>query len=354
MTAGATQTGTAGARPGKAARRAFIAFVVLALMVWVGIAVGANARAPGVVGIAAAIVGGMSAAVLTVAIGGWIALKLAEPAPVALASAPPANSDPAIAPALAALEAAQRPISRLMVERSAWRTPTLAAVAVAVWCFLVLIGASGGVFDFSIILLGAGLAGYGWSHQEAAIQLAEAYGQHGIATLAAAQGDLGWRKPSPVDLSRLRTEGVLPPSSAAISAGEIAGTWRGVSLRLAPIRTKPLPDQNTTFTGLLVEFDAPHLSAASMEDLVARYPRLAIRLSQLAATPGFGPPASAASGSRVSIAIPETARPRVFDPPSVAGAKAAAPRLARVRQVLSAVTGLADVLAEPAAAASQS
>ena len=343
--------------PNKAARAAFIAFAFLALMVWVGIAVGANVRAPGVVGLAATVVGGLSAAVLTLAAGGLIALKLAETPRVDGVSTSVASGDPKLTPALLTVEGAQRPIHRRMVERSAWRTPLFAAVAVAAWCVLVLLGASGGVFDFSIILLGGGLAGYGWSWREAARELADVYLQRGVGGVAAAQGDLVWRKPTPIDLARLRTERVLPPASEAMSAGEIAGAHRGVALRIAPIKTKSLPDQTggdkQAFTGLLIELEAPHMSVSSIEEAVQAYPRLAAHINQLAAMEGFGAPASGASGGRISVALPETARPRVFDPPSGVNARSAAKRLSRLRDVIAAATSLADAMAPPARDLSQ-
>lgn len=351
MTSDATHSALA-THPYKAARAAFIAFAVLAVMVWVGIAVGANVRAPGVIGLAATVVGGLSAAVLTLAVGGLIALKLAETPVVASGAVAPAGSDPAVVTAWAAVEDAQRPITRRMVERSSWRTPVFAAVAVAAWCVLVLLGASGGVFDFSIILLGGGLAGYGWSHREAASELSDVYLQRGVGTLAAAQGDLVWRKPTRIDLGRLRAENVLPPASEAASAGEIAGTHRGVAIRIAPIKTKPLQDKaaaDGAFTGVLIELEAPHMSVSSLEEAVLAYPRLAIRISQLRAMPGFGAPASGSAGGRVSIAVPETSRPRVFDTPSAGDAKMAATRLSRIRDVIAAATGLADAVATQAA-----
>lgn len=346
MTADATHPATPKSA-GKAARAAFIAFTILAIMVWVGIAVGANVRAPGVIGLAAAVFGGMSAAVLTLAVGGWIALKLAETHGADRAASTIPQADPSIAPALAAVERAQRPVIRRMIERSAWRTPLFAAIAVAAWCVLVLIGASGGVFDFSIILLGGGLAGYGWSHREAAKDLADLYLQHGAGALAATQGDLIWRKPTRIDVARLSSEKVLPPSSEIASPGEIGGTYRGVVMRIAPIKTKPLPETtaaNGAFTGLLIEFEAPHITHASLEAAIAADPRLAVRIGQFGAIAGLGAPVSSIAGGRISIAAPETIRPRVFDPPPANDTKAAAKRLTRIQQVIAVATGIADVL----------
>lgn len=340
-----------GTGPSKAARSAFMAFAVLAVMVFAGIAVGANVRAPGVIGLAATVVGGLSAAVLTLAAGGLIALKLAA-THAATPEIDTAGFDPALAPALADLATAQHPITRRMIERSSWRTPLFASAAIAAWSVLVLLGAPGGVFDFSIILLGGGLAGYGWSHREAARELADLYLQRGVNTLAATQAGLGWRKPAPVDLSRLRSDRVLVGAASLTSSGEIAGAHRGVALRIVPVKTRPLPDQASNaagaFTGLLIELEAPHLNVASMEEAAIAWPRLAIRISHLGSIAGFGAPISGASSGRIAIALPETSRPRVFDPPSGAGAKAAAPRLMRVQQVIAAATSLADAVAAPA------
>lgn len=357
MTADATHpappSATATRPSSKAARAAFWSFTLLAVMVWIGIAVGANVRAPGIIGLAAAIFGGMSAAVLTFAIGGWIALKLAE-APRAPAALDIATPDLTIVPALAAIESAQRPTIRRMVELSAWRTPLFASVAVAAWCVLVLLGASGGVFDFSIILLGGGLAGYGWSHREASKELAELYLQRGAGTLAP---DLAWRKPTRIDLARLRTEHVLPPAAEAFSPGELAGVHRDVTIRIAPIHTKPMADKATAtdgvFTGLLIELEIPQLTHASLEAAVAADPRLAVRIGQFGALFGLGTPVSSVTPGRLSIAVPENARPRVFDPPSAGDIKTAAKRLPRIQQVITAATGIAEVLASQPDGASQ-
>ncbi|MEQ1785404.1 MAG: hypothetical protein ABMA14_28995, partial [Hyphomonadaceae bacterium] len=101
--------------------------------------------------------------------------------------------------------------------------------------------------------------------------------------------------------------------------------------------------------GVLIELEAPHMSVSSLEEAVLAYPRLAIRISQLRAMPGFGAPASGSAGGRVSIAVPETSRPRVFDTPSAGDAKMAATRLSRIRDVIAAATGLADAVATQAA-----
>jgi len=177
------------------------------------------------------------------------------------------------------------------------------------------------------ILLGGGLAGYGWSWaRERRAELAE--------RLSAARRRRRCRRSGrscsgasqhQIDLARLRTERVLPPASEAMSAGE---SCRRASRR----RSAHCTDQDKVPAGpdwrrqaglyrSLIELEAPHMSVSSIEEAVQAYPRLAARINQLAAMEGFGAPASGASGGRISVALPETARPRVFDPPSGVNAK---------------------------------
>ena len=349
MTTDAVPQTTPQPRPATGAARAtFIAFIVLAIMVWVGIAVGANTRTPGVIGLAAAVFGGFFAAVLTAAIGGWIALKLAE----GLHDAPPATADAFnhdLAPALRDLDDAQRPVAKHMIEQAAWRTPAFAALGVAGWSVLVLLGLPGGVLDFSLVLLLAGLAGYGWTRLKAGREQAQLYLQHGVGTLVSVMGGLVWRKASGIDLRALQAAGILPRAAESGATGEVAGVHAGVAIRVAPLATRPPQgaDKATgaSFNGLLIELDAPHLFAESMEALAAAHPAAPVRIGQLATLPGFGAPVSAASGSRVLIALPERTKPRLFAPPLLAGSAAAAPRLARIRQLVAAVQRIADAFA---------
>lgn len=332
-----------------AARAAFIAFLALAAIVWVGIAVGANVRAPGVVGLVGAVLGGFFAAVLTAAIGGLIALKLAEGAHDTPPAAPDAFN-PDLAPALRALGEAQRPISRRMVEQAAWRTPAFAAAGIAAWSLLVLVGFPGGVLDFSLILLLAGLAGYGLTRLSAWREQSDAYLQRGVGTLAGSTGNLVWRKATAIDLKALQSAGILPRAADSGATSEIAGVHAGVSIRIAPLSTRPPQGADTAtspaFNGLLIELDAPWLSAASMEALAAAYPAVPVRIGQLAALPDLGAPLSAVTGARILIAVPERPKqPRLFAPPITPGSSAAAPRLARIRQLVAAVQHIADALA---------
>lgn len=332
-----------------AARAAFIAFIALAAMVWIGIAVGANVRAPGVVGLVGAVLGGFFAALLTVAIGGGLALKLASGAHNTPPTAPDAFN-PELAPALRALGDAQRPITKHMIEQAAWRTPAFAAAGIAAWSLLVLVGLPGGVLDFSLVLLLAGLVGYGLTRLSAWREQSDVYLQRGVGTLAGSLGNLVWRKATAIDLKALQAASILPRAANSGATGEIAGVHSGVTIRIAPLSTRPPQgaDKSTSpaFNGLLIEIEAPHLSVASMEALASVHPAVPVRIGQLAALPGFGAPVSAATGPRILIALPERPKqPRLFAPPLLPGSSAAAPRLARIRRVIAAVLHIADALA---------
>lgn len=336
---------------GHAMRAAFLAFAVLAVAIWIGIAVGANARTPGAVGLAATVFGGLFASVLTLAIGGGIALKLGTAQTVQPVERGDVGArDPDLAPALAELEALQPPVARRLRERAAWRAPLGASAGVALWCAVVTLGAPGGVFDFAAVILGGGLAGYGWALAQAARENAGIYSQRAVAVLATGLGALTWRDTTTLDLAGLRREGLLPAASGVKTGGEIAGAHGGLNLRIMPVETIPPSgaDKASAFKGLLVEFEAPHVAAGSLDALATARPSVPALIEQLSTLPGLGKPARAMVDGRLVLAIPETVAPRVFAPPSLPGASAAATPLARLRQVIGAVLHVAEALAGPA------
>jgi hypothetical protein len=350
MRQGATQQAQAAESSGGGAMRAaFLAFAVLAIVVWIGIAIGANTRTPGVVGLAATVFGGLFAAVLTIAIGGAIALKLGS-APAPLAVRPLSDTPyPELAPALVELETLQHPIARRTVERAAWRAPLGASVGIAIWSAIVAMGAPGGVFDFAAVMLGGALAGYGWALAKGARENADIYSQRAVDVLIGGLGAFNWRKTAAVDLERASRAGLLPAASGVKTSGELDGAHAGLALRITPIETIPPSgaDKTSAFKGLLVEIEAPHLRAASMEELATTKPTVPALIEQLSTLPHLGAPRCAVVDGRLMLAIPETGAPRVFDPPSQPGARHAAPRLARIRQVLGAILHVTDALAAP-------
>ncbi len=344
------QQAVTGSSGGRAMRAAFLAFAVLAAVVWIGIAIGANARTPGVVGLAATVFGGLLAATLTIAIGGAIALKLgaAEMAPPAVRNAIDFPY-PELAPALAELEAFQHPVARRLVERTAWRAPLGASVGIALWSAVVAGGAPGGVFDFAAVMLGGALAGYGWAQAQAARENADIYSQRAVNVLVGGLGAFKWSQSASVDLAKLRNAGLLPLAAGVKTTGQVAGGHAGLSVRITPVETIPPSgaDKASAFKGLLVEIEGPHLDAASMEELAAATPAIPALIKQLSTLPNLGAARSAIADGRLLLVIPETGASRVFDPPSQPGPRAAAPALARIRQVVGAVLHVKDVLAAP-------
>jgi len=337
---------TAPAPHHKAAKTALIAFLLLATVVWIGVAVGVNTRAPGIVGLAAAIFGGLFSAVLTATIGGWIALKLAQPDSGRPHADEIALADPLLAPALAELDRLQRPIKQRRIERAAWRAPVGASIGVALWSALVLAGAPGGVLDFMATLLVGGLAGYVWTQREAQREAAEAYAGRPIEILAADAGGLDWRRTATVDPARLRATGVLRSTTALTTGGELSSQHAGASLRILPLNTASPQggDRAAGFEGLLVEIETPGVDIQGMEQLAQARPGVIALIEQIATLPGLHAPTCAMADGRLTLAIPESLKPRVFDAPGEMGVRAAAPHLARIRQVIGAVLPIAAAL----------
>lgn len=331
----------------RAARAALIAFLVLAAVVWVGIAVGANTRAPGIVGFAAALLGGLFSAVLTATIGGWIALKLAQPDAGRQPADEIARVDPLLAPALAELDRLHRPIAQRRIARAAWRAPAGASIGVAFWSVLVLLGAPGGVLDFMAALLAGGLAGYVWTRRDARREAAEAYAGQPIGILAAGAGGFVWRRAASLDAARLRATGVLPTGGTVTTGGELSGQHAGASVRILPVKAVPPQGGGRMdgFEGLLVEIEAADVACEGMEQLAQARPGVIALIGQISTLPGLGAPTCALADGRLTLAIPETLKPRIFDAPAETGAPPAAPRLARIRQVIGAVLPVAAALA---------
>jgi hypothetical protein len=353
MTLGAAEQSEEAARPDAGAMRAaFLAFAVLAAVLWIGIAIGANARTPGVVGLAATVFGGLFASVLTVAIGGAVALGLGS-SPGETTRPPVDSPDPVLAPALAELEAGQGPVAIRLRKRAAWRAPLGAAAGIALWCVVVTLGAPGGVLDFSAVILGGGLGGYGWALAQAARENREVYLTRAIDVLASGLGALNWRSKASIDAARLRAAGLLPASAASLkSQGEVAGVHAGLQLRITPVETV-LPqgaDKTSAFKGLLVDIDTAQIAAETIEALLASRPSLGALIAQLSTLPQLGAPRSAMMSDNLLLLIPETGTPRVFDPPAQARAQAAIPALARARQVIGAVLHVVEAVAAPAQA----
>lgn len=377
-------------RPAPIGRTVFIAFMGLAIVAWIAIAIASNTRAPGVVGFLGAMFGGIFVFVLIAAVGGWVALKLSEPAAAAkIAIAIPEGADPALAPHLAELETYRADVMRQVKERSAWRVPLAMAVGLAMWTAFVLGGHEGGVADYIFVMTMFGIAGYLWVSHELTLKYATLYREKVLPKLAATFGDLSWRRASKPDLARLKAEKVFRGDFTTTVENEIAGMYRGLNLSLVEVRLRsdPKVEDKWAFDGLLVRIvlarDTGATTAviadgatlgnlrdrllangrqrAALEDseferlyetysdnpAAARallHPALVAALKRLRQHPRFGPPMLFCLGAELTLAIPRAARREFFAPPGFGSATASTETLVRLREDIAAVLPVADAL----------
>jgi Protein of unknown function (DUF3137) len=379
--------------PAQIGRVVFIAFLGLAAIAWIGIAVGANARMPGIVGMVTAIFGGFFLAVLIAAIGGWIALKLSEPY-VARRSSPIGTEGlgPEMSAILFDLESEQQEAIRQVKERSAWRVPACAAVGLCIWTLLALAGAPGGAVDFVVVMLLGAIAGYVWSSREQSREHAAFYTARILPRLAASFGEITWRRAVMPDLNKLREEQVFPTYVSASAGAELAGTYRGLAVHIVELKLDAPGDgkkTETAFDGLLIDISLKHDAGAAIlggadggafgnfsgrmtansrprvalddpefervyqvhspDADAARallHPALRQALLRLARLQDFGAPALMASGRRLVIAAPKVAPASLFAAPGYAQADASRNTLLALREDIAAVLAVADAAAE--------
>ena len=217
-------------------RVVFIAFLGLAAIAWIGIAVAANSRTPGVVGLATSVFGGFFVALLIAAVGGWVALKLSEPrkpyAPEVMSADEVGGEMHAI---LTDLERYRQDIAQQVKERSAWRVPACAGVGLCAWTLLALTGAPGEAMDFIVVIIVGGFIGYFWSMRELSLQYEKLYRERVLPRLAASFGEITWRNAVMPDLARLKAEHVFRNFGEAIATNELAGTYRGLPINIVAV-----------------------------------------------------------------------------------------------------------------------
>ncbi|RYG34837.1 MAG: DUF3137 domain-containing protein, partial [Burkholderiales bacterium] len=339
-------------------RVVFTAYLGLAAIAWIGIAVAANARTPGLIGFATSIFGGFFVALLIAAIGGGIALKLSEPRAARRAPAMPGDEpNGEMRAILGDLEGYRQDIYQQVVERSAWRIPACAGVGLCVWTLLALVGAPGGALDFVLVMIFGGLVGYIWSIHEQTREYSKVYRERVMPRLAASFGEITWRDAVMPDLARLKAEHVFQSYGEVRATNELAGTYRGLPINIVELKLMS-PDEKQkepVFDGLLIDIDLRRdtgattaaLSEAGSRGLApvdgkqrveiaqpgfeqaydvystdpeaARAllsPALTDRLLKLGERGDFGRPTLLCSGSRLTVAAPKVEGRPLFEPPS--------------------------------------
>lgn len=355
MTSQAAQEIAGKARPAaQIGRVVFIAFIGLAAIAWIGIAVGANARTPGLVGLATSVFGGFFVALLIAAVGGGVALKLSEPRRQVRPLLATGNHGPEMQAILNDVEVYRQDILRQSTERTAWRAPACAAVGLCAWTLIAMAGAPVGALDFLAVMTGGGLVGYGWSLHEATRQYAATYRARVLPRLAASFGEITWRPPVMPDLQRLRSSGLFPAFSDPKAEGELAGTHRGVAVHIVDLHLAAYGDDRKAppaFTGLLVDVDLKREhsdTSATIEGvatLEATHPGLQERIDRLGVLEGFGRPKAVASGNRLTIALPRTAKTSAFHTPAFGNATAGPEALTQLRTAIAAILDVVETLA---------
>lgn len=372
-------------------RVVFIAYLGLAAIAWIGIAVAANSRTPGVVGFAMSIFGGFFVALLIAAVGGGIALKLSEPrAPQTAPATPNEEPDNETRAILNDLEAYRQDVYQQVVERSAWRVPACAGVGLCVWTLLALVGAPGGALDFALVMIFGGLVGYIWSTQEQSREYSRMYRERVMPRLAASFGEITWRNAVMPDLTHLKAEHVFQSYGDVRVTNELAGTYRGLPINIVELKLMS-PDEKQkapVFDGLLINIDLrrdtgattaalsePAASAhkpkgkqrveiaeSSFEQAYDVYstnpdaarallnPELTKRLMKLGERGDFGRPTLLCSGSRLTVAAPKIEGRPLFEPPSFTKPEDNRDTLLKLRGDIEAVLRLADGLIEERAA----
>lgn len=395
MTTPAAQNLKATPEPGaQIGRVVFIAFLGLAAIAWIGIAVAANSRTPGLIGFATSVFGGFFVALLIAAVGGGIALKLSEPKKAELL--PPVMSADELGgemhAILADLEGYRQHVSQQVIERSAWRVPACAGVGLCAWTLLALTGAPGGAMDFIAVMAVGGLVGYLWSVKELSQQYSKLYRERVLPRLAASFGEITWRDAVMPDLSRLKAERIFRAFGEAHATNELAGTYRGLPISIVELKLMSAEEKKkdeAVFDGLLIDIDLKRDTGAttsvvsdagafgnlrdrldasgrqrvkledveferiyevySTDQIAARallHPALMERLLRLGQRGDFGRPVMLCMGSRLTVAAPKVDSRALFEPPGFTKPAANRETLLRLRGDIEASLGLADALVD--------
>ena len=392
MTTQAARDSSAGTPPpAQIGRIVFVAFLGLAAIAWIGIAVSANARTPGVVGVLTSIFGGFFVALLISAIGGGVALKLSEPEPVRLQPSSLDGLDPELAATISDLEIHRVEIVRQVKERSAWRVPACAAMGLCLWTLAGLVGTPGGVADFVMVMIIGGVIGYLWSSQELSRQYTKLYRQRVLPRLAASFGEITWRPAVMPDLARLEAEHIFRAHGGAEAENELAGTYRGLPIHIVELKLAN-PDkkkETPVFDGLLIDITLKRDTGAttavvsdggafgnfrdrltangrqqvkledpefervyevySTDQVAARallHPALMEKMLKLGRLRDFGAPVMLASGARLTIAAPKTATRSLFAAPGFTRPASSREALVQLREDIATVLSVADAVVD--------
>jgi hypothetical protein len=294
-----------------------------------------------------------------------------------------------LAPTLRELNAVRAHIIRQVKARSTTRVPLALAAALVVWIVAQWSDEPPDAVDLVIWLFVGALAGEAWAFGRLQREYERLYKSRVLPALAARVGQLTYKPASAGDVEQLRAARILPECDSVHADDEIAGTHRGLGIRIieARLRRRSGDDTRTVFDGLLIEIMLPrHLTGttavltdegvfgnlktrwrtASMEPVRLEHqeferrfevysddqiearalltPAFMERFTALASSSGFSLPGALAEGNRLVVALPKRmGTGDLFEPPPYwkpAGGQV----LVTLERDIRAVLGMADTV----------
>jgi hypothetical protein len=321
------------------------------------------AQAPGWEGFLKGLFAGGFFALLYAAGFGWLLLWAREPRPLKHdqggAEADALNE--LLAPRLRELNAVRADIIKQVKARSTSRVPLAIAGALAVWILAQWSDEPPDAVELVIWLIVGAVAGEAWAFGKLQREYERLYKSRVLPALAERVGQLTYKPASADDVQQLRAARILPECDSVRAEDEIAGTHRGLGIRIieARLQRRSGDDTRIVFDGLLIEIMLPrHLTgttavltdegvfgnlktrwqSAGMEpvrlenpeferrfevysddQIEARAlltPAFMDRFTALAASSGFSLPGALAEGNRLVVALPKsTGTGDLFEPP---------------------------------------
>jgi hypothetical protein len=293
-----------------------------------------------------------------------------------------------LAPTLRELDAVRAEVVRKVKERSVMMVPVGAACGALFWLLGQWGDEPGGFFEL-IMWLGVGaVGGEAWAFAKLAEEYTRLYKSRVLPILAARFGNLTYRQASTHDIHKLHTYRILKAFDSVKAEDEIAGTYRGLEVRIVELRLDvgSGDDRRNVFDGLLVDLVLPRsltgttavvsdagvlgnlearwrsntLQRVRLEDprFEARFevystdqiearalftPAFMERFTALAELSGFALPGAWAEGNRLVAALPKRTPVDLFEPP-VYWKPARGKVLLALSQDIEAVLKMADAV----------
>ena len=372
----------------KTAKVALYAGLGLAAFAWIAVTIAAAVKQPGIGSFFAGLFGGFVLALLIAGAAAWIAVQIAAPPRRFVDPSAGADLEASLRDVLEELEKSRLETLAKINARAAWSTPLAAAGGLAVWIMGQFTDDPGDLFDLTGMVVVLGGMGYVWASLALSNQYARLYKEKVLPRLAAAFGDITYRRAAPPDIERLKVERIFRHFDAVEADDELFGAHRGLPLSIIELKLTERQGKNrrTTFDGLLVEIELPRDTGAvtaiisdeggfgnfrdsmlggrervSLEDPVfekvyevygtdqvaARallHPAFMEKLLALGERPDFGRPLALCVGRRLTFALPKRIARDLFEPPSFRQPAASRDALVTLKADIDAVIAAADAV----------